>query len=292
MTRTVLGLVSVAIALCALLVSRAVLAEVGPGPILGYAWSETIGWIDLNCANSNTCASIPWGVSVDAAGVISGYAWSDNVGWLSANAADLVACPSGPCIAALSASNFDGWLKALSGGSSQSGGWDGYVSLSGPGYGVSISNGTFSGFAWGSTVIGWTDFAWVIAPQCTPTFTCVGNAVHNSCTGIDTPCSPGLVCSAGVCISAVGPPAGSIRVSPSLVRSNESTQVIWSVSDASSCTVSEDNTDITDAWTGTADTKTSSPLSQRTTYTLSCVGEGGTLLKSATVNIIPGFREI
>src|SRR5207249_4754261 len=64
-------------------------------PIYGYAWSDTIGWIDLNCANSNVCASNPFGLSATN-GAVTGYARSDNIGWVSANASDLAGCPIAP----------------------------------------------------------------------------------------------------------------------------------------------------------------------------------------------------
>jgi hypothetical protein len=56
---------------------------------------------------------------------------------------------------------FSGWLRALS----TNGGWDGFLSLSGPGYGVVANNGTLSGFAWGSDVVGWVDFSGAVAPM-------------------------------------------------------------------------------------------------------------------------------
>ncbi|MBI2030189.1 hypothetical protein HYT05_01060, partial [Candidatus Kaiserbacteria bacterium] len=56
-----------------------------------------------------------------------------------------------------------GWFRALANG----GGWDGWISLSGAGYGPVLStSGTFSGYAWGSTVVGWLSFA-ALAPSAT-----------------------------------------------------------------------------------------------------------------------------
>jgi hypothetical protein len=123
-------------------------------PISGYAWSDTIGWISFNGGS--------YGLSVDESGTISGYAWSDNIGWISANAADLVGCPSGTCTANMDGDGvMTGWLRALSGGTSQSGGWDGFISLSGTGYGpVRQVDGSFAGYAWGDTVVGWVNFSY------------------------------------------------------------------------------------------------------------------------------------
>lgn len=48
------------------------------------------------------------------------------------------------------------------GGIDNRGGWDGWISLGSAGttsYGVTLSNGSLEGFAWGSDVIGWIDWA-------------------------------------------------------------------------------------------------------------------------------------
>ena len=65
---------------------------------------------------------VPYSLTVASDGTISGYGWSDNIGWVSANASDLAACPEEPCTAKIAGDALTGWLKALSGGSSQSGG--------------------------------------------------------------------------------------------------------------------------------------------------------------------------
>lgn len=120
--------------------------------VTGYAWSDTVGWMSLSGGS--------YGISVSSTGTLSGYAWSDTIGWVSANTSDLSGCPSAPCTASIDSNGaMRGWLKALSGGSAQSGGWDGFISLSGSNYGpVRQSNGTFSGYAWGDINVGWLDF--------------------------------------------------------------------------------------------------------------------------------------
>jgi len=130
--------------------------------ITGYAWSETIGWIDLSCQNSGVCGANPFGLYVDAAGNVTGCAWSENVGWISASPADLTGCPAGTCTSLLSTTAWSGWLRALSPtGDSQNGGWDGWISMSGvsPAYGIELSSGNLSGYAWGNTNVGWVNFA-------------------------------------------------------------------------------------------------------------------------------------
>ena len=263
----------------------------GAQPLQGYAWSDTIGWIDLNCSNTGVCGSSVFGFIVESNGTISGHGWSDNIGWVSANASDLSGCPTPPCSATVTAGNFSGWLRALSGGTAQSGGWDGFVSLSGPGYGVTQDINDLAGYAWGDMVVGWLDFT---LGQCVPIYSCVGNSAHNSCTGVDIPCGS-LVCSAGVCFPAeeYDPPSGSIQVKPPLVRTNGTTQVVWSASDVSSCTVSENNPLINDAWTGASGNNPSSPITRASTYTLFCMGlDGSNLTKTASVRLPPAAREI
>jgi hypothetical protein len=150
-------------AVCALALRAVSTEAAGGAPITGYAWSDGIGWLDLNCSNSNMCATNNFGLSVAADGTITGYAWSDNIGWVSANSSDLSGCPSGTCSARITSGALAGWLKAVSGGSAQSGGWDGWISLSGssPSYGPIVGgSGTMSGYAWGDTNVGWLNFAY------------------------------------------------------------------------------------------------------------------------------------
>jgi len=51
--------------------------------LTGYAWGENIGWISLSCTNTNSCATVEYGVKNDGAGNLSGYAWGENVGWIN-----------------------------------------------------------------------------------------------------------------------------------------------------------------------------------------------------------------
>lgn len=127
-------------------------AQSSGGSVTGYAWSDTIGWISLNGSG--------YGISVSGSGTLSGYAWSDNIGWVSANSSELSGCPSAPCTATIDSNGaMRGWMKAISGGSSQSGSWDGFISLSGSGYGPARqTDGSLSGYAWGDINVGWVDF--------------------------------------------------------------------------------------------------------------------------------------
>ncbi|QQR64608.1 hypothetical protein IPH92_03535 [Candidatus Kaiserbacteria bacterium] len=131
----------------------------------GYAWSETMGWISFNCTDTGSCGTSPYGVTAASNGALSGYAWSEYIGWISFN--ETSGCPSGAgtCAPFFNSTTgvVTGWAKALAGGTANSGGWDGWISLSGtgPDYGVTATGCAWSGYAWGSTVVGWISFAGV-----------------------------------------------------------------------------------------------------------------------------------
>ena len=132
--------------------------------VSGWAWSSNIGWISLNCTNTS-CASSNYGVSINpATGNMSGYAWSSNIGWISFNNAS--GCPPNtscqPHVDMITGVS-SGWAKALAG--SPASGWDGWISLKGSNYGISLapSTGVLSGFAWGSSVVGWVEFNGIVA---------------------------------------------------------------------------------------------------------------------------------
>lgn len=48
----------------------------------GYAWSETTGWISLNCSNTSSCATVDYKVANNGEGTLSGYAYGENIGWI------------------------------------------------------------------------------------------------------------------------------------------------------------------------------------------------------------------
>lgn len=50
--------------------------------LTGYVYGENIGWISLNCANTDSCADNNYKVANDAEGTLSGYAWGENIGWI------------------------------------------------------------------------------------------------------------------------------------------------------------------------------------------------------------------
>lgn len=155
----------------------------GSGKVLGFAWSDNIGWI-----NFNPLVSPPlYGVKIDPnTGEISGNAWSDNIGWISFDRNRTGPPPDIPYngdinyIARLNLADnkIRGWARALEAckdnnwnaangnclsplSGDKSGNWDGWIKFDGPGYGVSLDpdTGRLTGFAWGSENVGWIKFA-------------------------------------------------------------------------------------------------------------------------------------
>src|SRR3989344_1590151 len=63
-------------------------------------------------------------------------------------------------------------------------------------------------------------------------------------------------------------PTLSITATPSLLRVGETSQISWSATAVNSCSISEDNPDFADSWSGTSGTQTTSALTGQPTYTL------------------------
>lgn len=281
-----------------LLSSRAPLA-LSQTPMSGWAWSDTVGWISLSGTNPS------YGLEEQPNGDITGYAWSDNIGWIQFGG--LSGFPQGQGTLSINArrvgNNLQGWARALA----QGGGWDGWISLAGSGYDYgarTTSNPNYNQhYAWGSDVMGWLSFNF--GASCTQAFFCsdADTSVWRDefCTEtVQTPDPCALGCNAGTgqCITQP-PPTGCISinvqscVSPQKtfsVRKGGTVQIYWSVSDASSCTVSGTNGQ---NWSpATSGLQTTAAIQQKTVYSLSCPGGEGTLSDTATVNIIPEYREI
>jgi hypothetical protein len=118
-----------------------------------------------------------------ATGDFSGYAWSDNIGWVSFNRADTGNPPAAPNNSGsgpiakydLSTGNITGWMRVLSvcdsvpcatsGAGSNSGGWDGWIrfcdstmancNASNQIAHLNPATGSLSGWAWSDSVVGW-----------------------------------------------------------------------------------------------------------------------------------------
>jgi hypothetical protein len=178
-------------------------ADTATSKLSGYAWSETIGWISFESSTGGD-------VSIDSVGNLNGYAWSDNIGWVKFGG--LSSFPASGDNAKLNGDNLTGWARACAGtvngdcnSATRTDGWDGWISLSGQGYGVKLDRN--SSYAWGSDVVGWIDFKEVTA----------GNVV-TSCS--DTKLIP-PACS--TCISPYTNVSGDCKcISPAVPQSDGS----------------------------------------------------------------------
>lgn len=187
----------------------------------GTLWSSNIGWISLNnCtdpANSSTCEGKDYGVTINpSTGAINGTAWSSNIGWITF---DDVGCPNAGCTGGAYVNllpprtdgsyTITGWARACSvfasgcsgnlADNAYRGSWDGFLSLSGSGYGlilggVSGTTRSVTGSIWGSEVIGW--LAAVNAKVTIPPATCTNlpNGPHYSVPAGFTLQSDGSTC--------------------------------------------------------------------------------------------------
>lgn len=155
----------IALMLAVALLMPAPATAAGGGNMFGYLWSSNIGWVSLNCNQKaiggvDSCASSNYYVnmassSTSTVGVFSGYAWSPNIGWISFNAGDVASCGAQAKLD-LVTNKMSGWAKVLS--------WGGCISFSStsPSYGAvynpNLSINNLTGFAWGSTNVGWLGF--------------------------------------------------------------------------------------------------------------------------------------
>lgn len=129
--------------------------------------------------------------------------------------------------------------------------------------------------------------------QCTPQYYCSGNDLYQrsaQCTNTFVQaCAWG--CAGSACVLPP-PPSGNITATPVVVRSGNKSEISWTAENVQSCTVTENNADINDSWTGITGTRMSSNLTQQTVYTLRCIDlEDEEFLDSVTVNIIPVWEE-
>jgi hypothetical protein len=155
----------------------------------GWAWSDNVGWISFNSSDSGAASSYSYDVSIDSSGNLGGYAWSPNLGWISFNSSDLSVAPvcSGTAQANVNKTTgtVTGWARVISEeGRGTNDGWDGCIELSGTNhptvgqtgftmtsagtstaglaYGIDSTKSTYgkiTGYAWGSTVLGWLSFS-------------------------------------------------------------------------------------------------------------------------------------
>ncbi|MBI4121741.1 MAG: PKD domain-containing protein [Parcubacteria group bacterium] len=127
--------------------------------VSGWAWNDTLGWISLNFIGYD----VEYGVDVIQDGKVTGWAWSE-IGWIQYN-------PSGPYPSSPNYSTrwdpvtgqVSGWAKAVGMTGAYSGtAWIKMRSVAGDSvnYGVTISRttGNWGGYAWNDT-FGWIQYA-------------------------------------------------------------------------------------------------------------------------------------
>src|SRR3989344_5200283 len=266
-----------------IMLSRLAVAQAGLMPITGYAWSSNIGWIGFS---GTALDSSTYGVFEDTTtGALSGYAWSSNFGWVSFGVPD--AQHPAPSVD-FSTGKVTGWVRAcaafadknLCSGAldANSGGWDGWISLSGTAtdgistYGITQSQTDckWTGYAWGSDAIGWIS-ASGIATDGISTYGVTGNDL-SVCAGTST-----------------APPTVTLSASPSSVTSGGSSTFTYSSTNSpTSCTPLGGSGDWTsktiDITSGTHTTVVSGIISTAM-YTLTCTNTGGQGSENATIAV-------
>ena len=283
--------------------------------LTGWAWSDNIGWVSLNCSTGgpsgeSICAMSNYFLALNADNTITGYAWSENIGWIQFGG--LSGFPAGAGTQAvnaqLSGSSVVGWARALSNG----GGWDGWISLgSSPGHGdgLTYANGSLSGYAWGDEVVGWLQFNGASTPCGTPVV-CTDPTHYNAYTDVtclDHPaaaCTPGLLCVNDFGCTSV-PPSGCVSVNESnpnctppvdknyIVRKGNSTTIYWNVTNVQTGCTLKDQSGATLAsgaeftYSGSYNT---GAITSKQVYTFSC--DNGAFADTAMVNVIPEYKEL
>ena len=288
--------------------------------VSGFAWSENIGWISFN--NISDGSPVDYGVNIDTAtGDLSGHAWSENIGWISFNRSETGNPPappfnggSGP-IAKYDSSTgaLTGWMRVLANG----GGWDGWIRFcdatvskcSGADQIARIdASGDWHGWAWSDMVVGWVSFnsadpgaggsnykvkmssGGVCLDTCASlgyecgTHTICGKVVN--CGG----CPVGFVCVSGKCVVK---PTADIKANgsdgPIVVDFADKVNITWTSANATSCSVAPDN------WSGTSGAHLTDSLIHDVTYTLTCVGPGGSATDSVDIKVnfpFPSWKEV
>ncbi len=304
-------------------------SQSGSTPVTGWMWSDNIGWVSLNCSNTNDC-SPTWGLSLSGSAV-TGYAWSDNIGWIKFGELGPTFPAGGGSAteAAFSGGNFSGWARACTGTTSgnctnkigRTDGWDGWISLSGtsPTYKVDTdANASYlpqTSGAWGSEVVGWLGAKVTATASCVPTTKSCTDSTHYSgytdasCNEYQPgECAPSSFCqdpggacvqiSVGGCLSIgvnPGPPLDCIdEVSKGRLDGTGKATLYWRSipSTLDGCTLK--NTSGATVDTGLSGDYTTPTLTTGSyTYTLTCTLNGDTVItKQVTVSPLPVYEEI
>lgn len=223
-------------------------AFAGSDEVRGFAWSSNIGWISFNCIDRGTCSSSDYKVTMDLSnGVMSGYAWSSNIGWIDVDPAGANARPSDKHGVQINLSDgtMSGWMRALSYG----GGWDGWIKITdakvGQGGTITNSAGTGGGWAWGSDVIGWVRFSNTLYSTVIP---------HAEC---------------------------DFSANPTTITPPQKSTLSWQCNGLTTVCAIDNGVGLKFPIAGTRDVRPT----EATTYTLTCQGFSGPVIKIADVSL-------
>ncbi len=118
----------------------------------------------------------------------------------------------------------------------------------------------------------------------------------SSCTSQTRTCSNGTLSGsyqyASCTVESLPPPPSSVSISadPSVLSRNGTTNLTWSSSNATACTVTGGG----ETWSGTASPgggQETGPIIGEVTFVVSCQNDGGTTSASTTVRVLPTFEE-
>jgi len=163
-----------------------------------------------------------YGVTIPSSdGLLSGTAYDGGLGSYIAfdnSAGYLTGCPSGTCNASRVGNALQGWARivGIAQAGTNAGGWDGWISLSGAGYGVTIdpATGKLNGYAWAGDQ-GWIDFSGAtVAPTAVLTIcrNSCNSAPGNLASGATDTIMKGLTGTYKACYGAHGACGGDVDV--------------------------------------------------------------------------------
>ena len=286
-----------------------------PVELHGYLWSDTIGWISMNCAEGSStggsiCGTNNYKVSIipdtnpsdTILGSIEGYAWSDNIGWIKFGG--LSSFPSnayGNAEIRLTSGDYYmyGWARACAGTingdcstmTDHADGWDGWISLKSrnvtgalvPHYIRNIGN-NFQGHAWGSDVVGWISFDGVsFSAPCSAQTTCSVSYLGTVATDQWCNVEPEVLCTLGQVCTPASPSCslivinGTLSANPKLVRKTNTSKLTWSLSNPLDVSTCKVEGTNGEIFTALSGlNRVTIPLTYaQTKYTFSCIPAGG-----------------
>lgn len=300
-------------------------AAQGTRPIKGWGWSDKHGWLSLDCQNAYTGMNAlydttNYGLQLNTDNTITGYAWSPSLGWVKFGG--LSSFPVADGVNGTKATNarlvgnttaLEGWARACSGTApgdcssmtNNPTGWDGWLSLRGSTYGVSLAPSDYTAastnWGWATSPWGWVAFN-ISPPPCenSPDYQCINPTTTQYrlpyCTTTTVACEWGCNGASGQCEAPPEGAQGCISInsascaapqSSARMRKGATASIYWNTTDTTSCTVTGSNGE---TYTGTSGTRTTLPITQTTTFNLNC--DGGVVTGQVQAAVLPTFIEI